>query len=75
MSHERITQDGAGLDEILLDGVDIHIERMDKGTVWLGITRSGKPNQRLSVVFSARGNSLRAKVSDNEIGVPSTPKS
>ena len=67
-------RDGLGLDEILLDGVDVHIERMDKGVVWVGITRAGKPDQRLSVVFSARGKSLRADVSENEIGVPSSPK-
>lgn len=75
MPHERITEDSLGLDEILLEAVNVHIERMDKGAVWLGITRAGRPEQRLSVIFSAHGKALRGRVLENEIGVAASEKS
>ncbi len=74
MPHERITRDGFGLDEIVLDGVNVHLERMDKGSVWLGVTRAGNPDQRLSVYLSARGNALRVSVSENDTDIPLSDK-
>jgi hypothetical protein len=66
---ERIDLTDLGLDEVLLEGVDIHIERMDRGVIWLGITRSGKPDKRLALTISAQGKTLRATASENDLHV------
>ena len=75
MIEERITIDGFGLDEILLDNVDVHVERMDKGTMWMAFSRHGDPERkRIAVAFSAKGKILRAEITENEIGVEAKPK-
>ena len=67
MAGERINLTDLGLEEVLLEGVDIHIERMDRGLIWLGITRSGKPEKRLALTISAHGKTLRATTTENDL--------
>lgn len=69
MTRERIDLGDLGLGEVLLESVDIHIERMDKDVVWLGISRTGNPEKRLALTLSAQGRTLLASVADNEIQV------
>lgn len=64
---ERINLTDLGLEEVLLEGVEIHIERMDKGIIWLGITRSGQPEKRLALTISAHGKILRATTTENDL--------
>lgn len=71
---ERITIDDLGLDEILLDGVDVHVERMDRGHIWFGFSRRGEPLRRLSVSINAAGKTLKATILENDVGVETTPK-
>lgn len=69
MSAERIDLTDLGLDEVLLDGVDIHIERMDKGGIFVGVTRSGKPDKRLALMLTAHGKTLKVAVLDNDLEI------
>ncbi|HRO02285.1 MAG TPA: hypothetical protein PLS69_01575 [Terricaulis sp.] len=71
MTLERITIDKFGLDEIVLDGVNVHVERMDANHVWIGLTRNGN---RLTVMFSAERGAIRAVIEEADIGVAPTPK-
>lgn len=69
MPREKIDLTDLGLEQILLDGVDVHIERMDADVVSLAITRAGKPEARLSLTLFVEGKKLKATVSDNELRI------
>ncbi|HVY86499.1 MAG TPA: hypothetical protein VG943_15305 [Caulobacterales bacterium] len=67
---ERVVIDEFGLDEIVLDNVDVHIERMDKGVVWIGIYRRDKgERRRVSVFYSVDGDILRGALAENELEI------
>lgn len=67
MSNERITHDRpedlipgercGGLDEVWLRGVDVHLERMDDGHIWIGVYRDGA-DSRVDIHLYTRRNAL-----------------
>lgn len=53
LEYQRVTHyDDGMLDEVVLCGVDIHLERMSDGSVWLGVYRPDS-EVRLSVWLTA----------------------
>lgn len=75
MSEERITIDQYGLDEIVLNGVDIHFERMNADYMWIGIYRHGLASQdRIAVSLIVQDGVLRGSIDENDLAVPETPK-
>lgn len=75
MTNERITRDKYGLDEIVLNGVDIHLERMDADHVWIGIYRHNGDNQkRVSVSLLINGRAIHGSIDENDFGLPITAK-
>lgn len=70
MQDERVTIDPYGLDEIVLTNVDVHVERMDKGHIWMAFYRHGDPNlKRIAVGLQIRGAVIEGAVLENEFGI------
>lgn len=73
MSEERITRDEHGLDEIALRGVDIHLERMDDGCIWIGVYRPGDVENRLTV-FLKSAETITGVIDEDDLDVKSRDK-
>lgn len=58
----RLNEDKS-VDEIVARGVDVHLEQMDDGFWWMGI--SGKQGRRLAVQFFRKGKSIHLSVEDD----------
>jgi hypothetical protein len=64
----RITVDEFGLDEVVMNDVDVHIERMDDNCVWMAIYPRSQPYEnRLSLFFNA-GGPIRVVIAENGTG-------
>lgn len=72
MSHDRITFPGGELDEVCLTGVaHFHLERMDDGHIWIGITDADGHTIHINLA-TRRGAYIVGRV-ENEGGWPEVP--
>lgn len=55
----RVTVDKLGLDELVMSGAFVHVERMDRGHIWM-VVRSKTREVRLS--FYARREPIRVVI-------------
>ena len=70
MPDDRIVIDQFGLDEIVLSDVDVHVERMEPGIVWMAFTRRGETElKRIAIKFSSRGKAVRCAILENDTGI------
>lgn len=51
----------SSLDELVAGGADVHIERMDERSIWIGVVVAGR---RWSLTLTARNDRLAARVED-----------
>lgn len=58
----RLNEDGT-VDEVLAQGVGIHIEQMDDGYWWMSI--DGKQRRRMVLHFVREGRGIRLSVGDD----------
>lgn len=69
MAPNRITLDKHGMDELVLSGVDIHIERMDKDCVWMGIYLNPDTHDRICLCFTAKNGAVKINITENDSDV------
>jgi hypothetical protein len=50
VGEDRLETDEWGLDELVVSGCDVHIERMDKNSIWVGVSKGDK---RISMFLTA----------------------
>ncbi len=68
---DRVQHNADGsLDEVVVSACDVHLEHMNDGAWWIGITRDGK-TMHLWLVNDKRGRPT-VTVTDDEIGIPVT---
>lgn len=82
--HDRITLDASpdlppdSLDEIVLSGVDVHLERMDNDSYWIGISAGQGSSLEANFWIVKKGRSIVAKLThlDGEHAdrIPETPE-
>lgn len=61
---DEVARDGemSSLDEFIVTGADIHVERMDDGHIWIGVSADGR---RWHLNFKAdHKRRLRARLTD-----------
>ena len=66
--YNEIRTDRSGaLDEVCLEGADVHLEQMGPRQWWLQLTKGGK---RMVVWFDVERGRLVAHIGDDELGLP-----
>lgn len=60
--------DDKSIDEIVASNVHFHLEQMDDGHWWIGLTPVAKPENRLLINLSTRRNAAIRCVAESEYG-------
>lgn len=59
------------IDEIIAESVDFHLEQMDNGHWWIGLTPKSNPDNRLLINLGTRRNANIRCVAESEDGTVS----